>query len=191
MLTAQWTVATYTLTYNNQSGSGCTSTTGTYGSTWGTLCTPSRSADASYTYSFGGWYTGTSGSGTNITANSVVSGNLTVYAKWNATSTCSGKTLADGNCWSMVSGSWVWSDAQSHCPGGYSVATYSQISTLASRYSGSGLYSALGLSSPSSFWSSTIVSGSDVNYYLLTVNSSGSYINNYYKFNTYGVACVK
>ena len=75
--TANWTANTYTLTYNNQSGSGCTSKTGTYASTWGTLCTPSRTG-----YTFGGWYTGTSGSGTNITASTTVSGNLTVYAKW-------------------------------------------------------------------------------------------------------------
>ena len=76
-MTAQWTSSTYTLTYDNQSGSGCSSKTGTYGSTWGTLCTPTRSG-----YAFNGWYTGTNGSGTQITANSTVSDNLTVYAKW-------------------------------------------------------------------------------------------------------------
>ena len=64
---------TYTLTYNNNSGSGCSSKTGTYGSTWGTLCTPTRSG-----YTFQGWYDGS----TQVTKDTTVSGNRTVTAKW-------------------------------------------------------------------------------------------------------------
>jgi len=70
-------VPTYTLTYDDGNGFGCTSKTGTYGGTWGALCTPSQTG-----HTFGGWYTGTNGGGTNITDNSKVEGNLTVYAKW-------------------------------------------------------------------------------------------------------------
>ena len=78
-LYARWSANTYTLTYDNQSGSGCTSKSGTYDSTWGSLCTPTRS-----NYKFQGWYTGTNGSGTQISDSSKVSGNITVYAKWSA-----------------------------------------------------------------------------------------------------------
>ncbi len=43
--------STYTLTYNNNGGSGCSSKTVTYGSTYGTMCTPTRSG-----YIFVGWF---------------------------------------------------------------------------------------------------------------------------------------
>ncbi len=74
--TSSCTPNTYTLTYNNNNGSGCTSKSGTYASTWGELCTPSRSG-----YDFKGWWTAASG-GTQVTASTTVSGNLTVYAHW-------------------------------------------------------------------------------------------------------------
>jgi uncharacterized repeat protein (TIGR02543 family)/prepilin-type N-terminal cleavage/methylation domain-containing protein len=76
-LYAKWTVNTYTLTYDNQSGSGCTSETGTYGSTWGSLCTSTRTG-----YTFGGWYTSTNGGGTQVTSSTKVTGDKTVYAYW-------------------------------------------------------------------------------------------------------------
>ncbi len=69
----------YVLTYNNNGGSGCTSQTGTYNSPWGNLCTPSRDG-----YSFKEWNTSADGTGTVITGNSIVNGNKTVYAIWNA-----------------------------------------------------------------------------------------------------------
>ena len=49
------------------------------GGTYGTLPTPTRTG-----YSFGGWYTGTNGSGTNITSSTTVTStsNQTLYAKW-------------------------------------------------------------------------------------------------------------
>ena len=72
---AQWTKNNYTLTYNNNGGSGCTSKTGTYNSTWGTLCTPTRSG-----YTFSAWKDGS----TTVTANTTVTGNRTVTAQWTA-----------------------------------------------------------------------------------------------------------
>ena len=72
------TATQYTLTYDSQGGSSCTSKSVTAGSTWGTLCSPTKDG-----YSFSGWYTGTNGSGTNVTSNTTATGNLTVYAKWN------------------------------------------------------------------------------------------------------------
>ena len=44
-------LSTYTITYNNNNGSGCTSKTVNYNSQIGTLCTPKRKG-----YTFIGWY---------------------------------------------------------------------------------------------------------------------------------------
>ena len=50
-LVAQWKANTYTVSYNNNGGSGCSSKTVTYNSTYGELCTPTRSG-----YVFIGWF---------------------------------------------------------------------------------------------------------------------------------------
>lgn len=78
-LYAKWSNNSYTLTYNNQSGSGCTTKSVTYGGQYGTLCTPTRTG-----YTFGGWYTGTGGSGIQIISTTTVTtaSNHTIYAKW-------------------------------------------------------------------------------------------------------------
>ena len=100
----------------------------------------------------------------------------------------------------MKSGSYTFSQAQSQCPSGYSVATNAQLETLVSKYSGGGLYAALGLSSNDAFWSSTAIDTTLA--YALYVASSDLGV---YPFNiwhtpgggagvvyyTYGVACVK
>lgn len=49
--TLKVTTNQFTLTYNNNGGSGCSTKTITNGSTYGTLCTPTRSG-----YTFIGWY---------------------------------------------------------------------------------------------------------------------------------------
>jgi len=70
----------YTITFDAQSGTvSPTSQTVTYGSTVGTLPTPTRTG-----YTFGGWFTGTNGSGTQYTSSIVYNtvGNITLYAKW-------------------------------------------------------------------------------------------------------------
>ena len=76
-LFAHYTINTYTLTYNNEGGSGCTTKQETYGNNWGTLCEPTRQG-----YTFEGWYTGQNGTGTEITSNTVVSNNQEVHANW-------------------------------------------------------------------------------------------------------------
>jgi uncharacterized repeat protein (TIGR02543 family) len=48
-----------------------------YGASVGTLPTATRSG-----YTFGGWYTGQNGGGTQFTASTTVSDSITVYAKW-------------------------------------------------------------------------------------------------------------
>ena len=66
----------YTLTYNNNGGSGCTNKKVTSGNTWETLCTPTRT-----NYDFLGWYTSATG-GTKISSSTVATKDQTVYAHW-------------------------------------------------------------------------------------------------------------
>ena len=75
---------TVTVTWNADGGSVSPATSSlTAGTTFGSLPTPTKAG-----YSFGGWFTGTSGTGTQITTSSVVpSSNTTYYAKWTATTT--------------------------------------------------------------------------------------------------------
>jgi len=80
-LTAQWTAKTYTVTFNTNGGTvSTTSKTVTYGSTYGTLPTPTRTG-----YTFSGWYTSVSG-GTQIRSSTTISltENQTLYAHWTA-----------------------------------------------------------------------------------------------------------
>ena len=73
---------TYTVTFDSQSATVAASpasiTVTTPAATVGTLPTaPTRAG-----YNFAGWYTGTAGSGTAFTASTIVTANITVYAKW-------------------------------------------------------------------------------------------------------------
>ena len=78
---------TYTITFDKQSGSGGTSSvTATYGSSMPSITVPTRSG-----YTFGGYYTGTNGSGTQYYTASGESARMwdlasatTLYAKWTA-----------------------------------------------------------------------------------------------------------
>lgn len=84
---AQWSINSYTLTYNVNGGNAVSpaSKTVQYGSAYGTLPTPTKSSDAEYTYAFAGWYTAANG-GTQVTANTTMgAGNTTIYAHWTAT----------------------------------------------------------------------------------------------------------
>lgn len=84
---AQWSINSYTLTYNVNGGNAVSpaSKSVQYGSTYGTLPTPTKSSDAEYTYAFAGWFTAASG-GTQVTANTTMgAGNTTIYAHWTAT----------------------------------------------------------------------------------------------------------
>jgi uncharacterized repeat protein (TIGR02543 family) len=79
-LYAHWTGKTYTVSFDSQGGSSVSSKTVTYGSTYGTLTSPTKTG-----YTFAGWYTAASG-GSQKTASSTVStaGNHTLYAHWTA-----------------------------------------------------------------------------------------------------------
>ena len=83
-ITPVFVLKSYTITWNPNGGTvDPTSTTKTHGSTLGTLPTPTRAADAQYTYTFKGWFTATTG-GTQISASTTVTGNVTYYAQWTA-----------------------------------------------------------------------------------------------------------
>ena len=84
-ITPVFVLKSYTVTWNPNGGTvDPTSTTKTHGSTLGTLPTPTRAADAQYTYTFKGWFTAATG-GTQISASTTVTGNVTYYAHWTAT----------------------------------------------------------------------------------------------------------
>ena len=84
-ITPVFVLKSYTVTWNPNGGSvSPTSTTKTHGSTLGTLPTPTRAADAQYTYTFKGWFTAATG-GTQISASTTITGNVTYYAQWTAT----------------------------------------------------------------------------------------------------------
>lgn len=77
---AQWTVKSYTLTFNtNGSKSSCSESSRSvaYGAKYGTLPTPTRTG-----WDFVGWFTKASG-GTQVTKDTTMGGsNTTVYAHW-------------------------------------------------------------------------------------------------------------
>ncbi|MDR0828719.1 MAG: InlB B-repeat-containing protein, partial [Prevotellaceae bacterium] len=79
-LVANFTVNCYILTFDAQGGNVTPSSKSvTYGSTVGTLPTPTRTG-----YTFDGWYTNTNGSGMQYTYSTVynTAENTTIYAKW-------------------------------------------------------------------------------------------------------------
>jgi uncharacterized repeat protein (TIGR02543 family) len=81
--------ATYTVTFNaNGATSGTAPTAQTAGS-GSSVTLPNGSGLTKTGYTFGGWNTNSSGTGTNYNAGAsyTVTGNITLYAKWNATYT--------------------------------------------------------------------------------------------------------
>ncbi len=69
-------IPSYTITYHNNGGSGCSSKTIIEGYPIGSLCTPIQSG-----YVFEGWYTAATG-GTQVTGVEIPTQNLDVYAHW-------------------------------------------------------------------------------------------------------------
>ena len=88
--TANWSINSYTATFNGNGGSNGTSITKPYGEQLGTLPGSSRTG-----YTFAGWFTSQSG-GTQISSGTTIpASNPTYYAQWkesSASETISGKT---------------------------------------------------------------------------------------------------
>ena len=95
-----WTANTYTVTLDRQNGSGgASSVTATYGSAMPSITVPTRNG-----YTFGGYYTGTNGSGTLYYTSSGASartwniaGATTLYAKWTEVPTDGGTDNGSGD----------------------------------------------------------------------------------------------
>lgn len=81
-LYAQWSAASYTVTFDRRDGNTNPCKSVKYGATYGDLPTPTRSG-----YTFLGWYTQTSG-GTKVSSSTKVTNaqNHTLYAQWKAKS---------------------------------------------------------------------------------------------------------
>jgi uncharacterized repeat protein (TIGR02543 family) len=84
-LYAKWMPDQYTVTFDADgeplSGDEITLTVG-HNALVGTLPTATKNG-----YNFGGWYTGQNGEGNAFTASTLVTGNITVHAKWTPTGT--------------------------------------------------------------------------------------------------------
>jgi len=81
-LRAKWTANTYTLTLDAEGGAvSPASKSVTYDAAYGELPVPARTG-----YTFGGWWTGDNGTGTQVTGDTTVTtaANHTLYAKWTA-----------------------------------------------------------------------------------------------------------
>ena len=106
-LTAQWSTNNYSTTFNLNGGSsgGGTKTTAYGGSN--TMPNASRNADATYTYTFAGWYTAASGGskvGGNGSSYTQGASNVTYYAHWTATTRSYTVTVTKGTGVASVSG---------------------------------------------------------------------------------------
>ena len=106
---ARWTIETYTITFNADGGT-VTPASGTTGGDWrlGSLPTPVRGG-----YDFGGWYTSHEGGGDKVTAGTVFTGSITVFASWTIKSytvtfngnggTLTSSSMTTGTDWKLAS----------------------------------------------------------------------------------------
>ncbi|MBE7089423.1 MAG: hypothetical protein E7362_01305 [Clostridiales bacterium] len=82
-LVAKWTETknTYTVTFNSNGGTAVDSETVEYGLTFAEPTDPTKSATAEYTFAFAGWTL----DGEDYDFNTLVTGNITLVAKWTET----------------------------------------------------------------------------------------------------------
>jgi len=79
---AKWNSYSYTVTFDSQGANVSANPTTKTVSSPATTVDSLPTAPEKNNYEFIGWYTGENGTGDRFTKNSVVSGNITVYAKW-------------------------------------------------------------------------------------------------------------
>jgi len=107
-LYARWSAITYTITYNINGGTGTVPTVQTV--TAGNSVTLSNGSGLTKTgFTFGGWNTNTSGTGTSYSASSsyTPTGNITLYALWNtATTQLTANVWANGTLSTSTSEDW-------------------------------------------------------------------------------------
>jgi uncharacterized repeat protein (TIGR02543 family) len=96
ILYAKWTVTSYTVTFDADGGNPASQTkTVNIGVSVGAADMPDEPTRNGHI--FGGWYTGTNGAGTQFSADTTVTGDIRVYAKW--TSAVPGSTLQVALAW--------------------------------------------------------------------------------------------
>jgi len=76
-LYAKWSINSYTITFVYDNGAGNTTQTANYNTALASLPSPTKLG-----HSFGGWWTESGGTGNTFTTSSLITGNITVYAKW-------------------------------------------------------------------------------------------------------------
>jgi uncharacterized protein (TIGR02145 family)/uncharacterized repeat protein (TIGR02543 family) len=81
-LYAQWKANSYTITFDDQAATTAVSPTSKTVTVPATTISTLPTPPAKTGYGFGGWYTAVNGGGTEFTASTVVTANITVYAKW-------------------------------------------------------------------------------------------------------------
>ena len=132
-LYARWIATgttTYTVTFDINSGSGLTPIAET-ASSGSSITLPSGSWLTRTDYTFGGWNTNASGTGTNYSAgfSYTVTGNVTLYAKWDPVTDVPGATLA-------AKLSWLQTNAVSNVDYTVEVTANESISPTTLSYSG-------------------------------------------------------
>ena len=111
-LFAHWKINTYTITFIEYTANGFSSSTvrtRTYGSTLGSLPTPTREG-----YAFDGWWTAASG-GTQVSASTTVTGDVTYYAHWTKNHDIADGVEATDFAWTTGGeAGWLWQSEVSH-----------------------------------------------------------------------------
>jgi uncharacterized repeat protein (TIGR02543 family) len=124
------TPATYTVTFDNQGADTLSDPTSIdvatpEASTVVTLPTPPIKTNLV----FEGWFTGIDGTGTHFTQDTVVTEDITVYAKWGARIIPACGNPADSNCWSVKVNGLAWGPIETTT--GITDGTYGIGNTLA------------------------------------------------------------
>ncbi|HNX14531.1 MAG TPA: InlB B-repeat-containing protein [Oscillospiraceae bacterium] len=74
---AKWTAQQFTVSFDSEGGSSVSSVSGNYGEFISSFAIPTKNG-----FTFEGWYSGDNGTGTLISVPYMITGNVTVYAKW-------------------------------------------------------------------------------------------------------------
>ncbi len=195
-VTANFTQDQYSVTYDSNNGTGTQSDDNTY--TYGTSVTVKPQGSVARTgYTFAGWNTNSSGTGTNYTAGTgtfTITGNTTLYAQWTENKhdvtisyKCGSTTIKDNTTQNNVSEAVATSGITAASINGYTFSSWTV---------GSGVQITTGTTSSSTISIKTLASGNytlTANYtqdnYTVTVNSvggeisapsGGSYTNKHY-----------
>ncbi len=78
-LYAKWNINSYTMIFDSRSGSSVSPVTRNYNTSVAKPGDPTR-----YGFTFSGWYTGINGTGSAVSFPHILTGNITVYARWTA-----------------------------------------------------------------------------------------------------------